>query len=43
MLALDERINVQTDAKHPVLTWLCEWAGYMINHLVVSVGGKTAC
>ena len=40
--ALDERMNVRIDTKHPVLTWLCEYAGYMMNRLEVSVDGKTA-
>ena len=40
--ALDERLNVRIDTKHPVLTWLCEYAGYMMNRLDVSVDGKTA-
>ena len=38
--ALDERMNVRIDTKHPVLAWLCEYAGYMMNSLEVSVGGK---
>ena len=29
--ALDERMNVRIDTKHPVLTWLREFAGYMMN------------
>ena len=28
---LDERISFRIDAKHPILTWLCEYAGYIIN------------
>ena len=40
--ALDARMNVRIDTKHPVLTWLCEYAGYMMNRLEVSVDGKTA-
>ena len=40
--ALDERISSRIDAKHPILTWLCEYVGYMMNRLEVSVDGKTA-
>ena len=40
--ALDDRIGVRIDTKHPVLTWLCEYAGYMMNRLQVSSDGKTA-
>ena len=41
-LALDERISFRIDAKHKILTWLCEYAGYLMNRLEVSVDGKTA-
>ena len=40
--ALDERMNVWIDTKHPVVTWRCEFAGYMMNRLEVSMDGKTA-
>ena len=40
--ALDERISFRIDAKHPILTWLCEYAGFLMNRLEVSVDGKTA-
>ena len=38
---LDERISFRIDAKHPILTWLCEYAGFLMNPLEVSVDGKT--
>ena len=38
--ALDERMNVRIDTKHPVLIWLCEYAGYMMNRVEVSVDGE---
>ena len=40
--ALDERIGVRIATQHPILTWLCEYAGYMMNRLEVSADGKTA-
>lgn len=40
--ALHERTGVRIDTKHPVLTWLCEYAGYMMNSLEVSTDGRTA-
>ena len=40
--ALDERMGVRIDTKHPPLTWLCEYAGYLVNRLEVSADGKTA-
>ena len=40
--ALDERMGVRIDVKHPILTWLCEYAGYAMNRLEVSADGKTA-
>jgi hypothetical protein len=40
--ALDERMGVRIDTKHPALTWLCEYAGYLVNRLEVSADGKTA-
>jgi hypothetical protein len=39
--ALDERVGVRIDTKHPVLTWLCEYAGCAMNRLEVSSDGKT--
>ena len=29
--SLDERMGVKIDVLHPVLTWLCELVGYMMN------------
>ena len=40
--AFDERMGVRIDAKHPVLTWMCEYSGYLVNRLEVSADGKTA-
>ena len=40
--ALDERMGGRIDVKHPILTWLCEYAGYAMNRLEVSADGKTA-
>ena len=40
--ALDEKMAVRIDTKHPILTWLCEYAGHMMNRLEVSADGKTA-
>lgn len=40
--ALDERVGVRIDVRHPVLTWLCEYAGYLMNRLEVASDGKTA-
>ena len=39
--ALDERMGVRIDTKHPVLTWMCEYASYMMNRLEVSSDGRT--
>ena len=35
--ALDEWMAVKIDTLHPVLTWLCEYAGLLLNRLEVSV------
>ena len=40
--ALDERMAVKIDTLHPVLTWLCEYAGLLLNRLEVSSDGKTS-
>ena len=29
------------DIRHPVITWLCEYVGYMMNRLEVATDGKT--
>ena len=39
--ALDERMAVKIDTFHTVLTWLCEYAGLLLNRLEVSSDGKT--
>ena len=40
--ALDDRMNVRIDVRHPVLPWMCEYAGYLLNRLEISADGKTA-
>ena len=40
--ALDERMAVKIDTFHSVLTWLCEYAGLLLNRLEVSSDGKTS-
>ena len=40
--ALDERTAVKSDTLHTVLTWLCEYAGLLLNRLEVSSDGKTS-
>ena len=39
--SLDERMAVKIDVLHPVLTWLCEFVGYMMNRMEVASDGKT--
>ena len=39
--SLDERMGVKIDVLHPVLTWLCEFVGYMMNRMEVASDGKT--
>ena len=39
--SLDERMGVKIDILHPVNTWLCEFAGYMMNRMEVASDGKT--
>ena len=39
--SLDERMGVKIEAQHPVLTWLCEFMGYMMNRMEVASDGKT--
>ena len=41
--SLDERMGVKIDVLHPVLTWLCEFVGYMMNRMEVASDGKTPC
>ena len=40
--ALDERMNIKIDTLHPVLTWMCDYAGLLMNRMEVSTDGKTA-
>ena len=40
--ALDDRMSVKIDTRHPVLTWLCEYASFLMNRLEVSSDGRTA-
>ena len=40
--SLDERMGVKIDVLHPVLTWLCEFVGYMIDRMEVASDGKTS-
>ena len=40
--ALDGRMAVKIDTLHPVLTWLCEYAGLLLSRLEVSSDGKTS-
>ena len=39
--AMDERFGVKVDVRHPVLTWLCDYTGYMMNRMEVARDGKT--
>ena len=39
--SLDERLGVQVDVQHPVLTWLCEYVSFQMNRLEVASDGKT--
>ena len=39
---LDDRYLVHIDVEHPILTWLCEHAAYLLNRLEVGHDGKTA-
>ena len=39
--AMDEKFGVRVDVRHPVLTWLCEYTGYMMNRMEVARDGKT--
>ena len=40
--SFDERYKVKVDIQHPVITWLCDYAGYVLNRLEVGADGKTA-
>ena len=39
---LDERYAVKIDIGHPIVTWLCEYATYLLNRFVVGRDGKTS-
>jgi hypothetical protein len=39
--AVDEKFGVQIDVRHPVITWLCDYTGYMMNRMEVARDGKT--
>ena len=39
--SLDERMGVKIDVQHPVITWMCEFVGYMMNRMEVAADGKT--
>ena len=39
--SLDERMGVEIDVFHPVLTWLCEFVGFIMNRMEVASDGKT--
>ena len=39
---LDERYVVKIDIGHPIVTWLCEYASYLLNRLEVGRDGKTS-
>ena len=40
--SFDERMKVKVDIQHPVITWLCDYAAYIMNRLEVGADGKTA-
>ena len=40
--ALDARMEVRIDTRHPILTWLCDYASYLMNRLEVAADGRTA-
>ena len=40
--ALEERMGVRVDVRHPILSWMCDYAGFLLNRLEVSADGKTA-
>ena len=39
--SLDERMGVKIDVWHPVLTWICDFVGFMMNRMEVASDGKT--
>ena len=40
--ALDARMEVKIDTRHPILTWLCDYASFLMNRLEVAADGRTA-
>ena len=40
--ALDMRYKTKISVEHPVVTWMCVQAGYLLNRLEVGRDGKTA-
>ncbi len=40
--SFDERYKVKVDIQHPVITWLCDYASFIMNRLEVGADGKTA-
>ena len=41
-LALEDRLGMSIDAEANVMTFMAEYAGYLVNRLVVGKDGKTA-
>ena len=39
--SLDDRMGVKVDVRHPVITWLCEYVGFMMNRMEVARDGRT--
>ena len=40
--ALDRRLNTKIITEHPIVTWMCEYAGFVMNRLEIAADGKTA-
>ncbi len=40
--AIEHRTGLQFKPKHPLMTWLIEYAGHLLNRFEVSHGGKTS-
>jgi hypothetical protein len=40
--SLDERYMTKISAQHPVVVWMCDYVGYLLNRLEVGRDGKTA-
>jgi hypothetical protein len=39
--AVDEKFGVRINVRHPVITWLCDYTGYMMSRMEVGRDGKT--